>query len=296
MRLIIIGASGLIGSCLLNVARRAGHKVIGTFMRRPIAGLIQFDLRRQTLRELVPDLGSSDVVYLLSAYSNPTWIHSNAAAAHELNVVATKKAIDEINDTGARLIFMSSVEIFDGTTGNYHEDSSPNPLNLYGQMKYEIEKYLATTAEHGCVVRTGWNVGFNISHRCVVKLTYDTLLGADAQMANDNTFSIADTHDTAAGLLWLAGQPQLSAFHLASSPYLVRTQLAEIIIASSAYGSQMTYKSVPFAEIPYSEPRARLNHLNNHLAIQFGLSFRNPYQIAQDKVRLLDSARSIHAA
>ena len=289
MRLIIIGASGLIGSCLLTVARQAGHKVIGTFTGRPVAGLIKFDLRTQTLFELVPDLGSSDVVYLLSAYSNPGWIFSNAAAANELNVVATKKAVDEINRNKARLIFMSSVEVFDGKTGNYHENSSPNPLNLYGQMKFEVEKYVDTTAERGCIVRTGWNVGWDTYHRCVVKLTYDTLLRADARMANDNTFSISDVHDTAAGLLWLAGEPQLRKFHLASSPYLVRTKLADLIITSSRYGSKMNYKSVTFAEITYSEPRARLNHLNNHLAIQSGMSFRDPIEIVQEKVRLLDS-------
>jgi len=51
----------------------------------------------------------------------------------------------------------------------------------------------------------------------------------------------------------------------------------------------MNYKSVTFAEIKYSEPRARLNHLNNHLAIQSGMSFRDPLEIVQEKVRLLDS-------
>jgi len=129
-----------------------------------------------------------------------------------------------------------------------------------------------------------------------VKLTYDTLVGAEARMANDNTFSISDTHDTAAGLLWLAGQPNLTKLHLASSSYLVRTQLADLIISSSTHGPHMAYQPVPFSDIPYSEPRARLNHLDNHRATQLGLTFRDAHQIVRDKVSLLDSARSIHAA
>lgn len=296
MRLIIIGASGLIGSCLYTAARGAGHIVIGTFTGRLAAGLIHFDLRTQSLRELVPDLGRSDVVYLLSAYSNPTWIHANAAAARELNIVATKKVIDETNRAGARAIFMSSVEVFDGRSGNYHEDAAPNPLNLYGRMKHEIELHLTNAVERSCIVRTGWNVGWNATHRCVVKLTYETLVGVEARMANDNTFSISDTQDTAAGLLWLADQPKLTKLHLASSPYFVRTQLADLIISSSTHNPRMAYQPVSFADIPYSEPRARLNHLDNRRAIQLGLTFRDAHQIVRDKVSLLDSARATHAA
>ena len=37
---------------------------------------------------------------------------------------------------------MSSVEVFDGSKGNYREGDHPNPINYYGELKYEVEEYL----------------------------------------------------------------------------------------------------------------------------------------------------------
>ena len=192
MRLIIIGASGLIGSELYSLARNAGRKVIGTYNAVKKDGLAHYDILSRSLRSVVPDLGFGDVVYLLAAYSNPSWIYENQAVSREVNVTCTKRIIDEVIESGAHLIFMSSVEVFDGKDGNYNEKSVPHPLNLYGKMKLEIEEYLSKAEGKSCIVRTGWNVGWNLRHRCVLSLTYETLMQPGAKMAKDNTFSISD--------------------------------------------------------------------------------------------------------
>jgi dTDP-4-dehydrorhamnose reductase len=164
-------------------------------------------------------------------------------------------------------------------------------------MKYEIERHVSQSGGRACIVRTGWNVGWNPSHRCVIKLTYDTLLAPNARMANDNTFSISDVRDTANGLLRLAQLPQLTKIHLASTPFLVRHTLADAIIARSALGARMSYQPTRFEEIPYTEPRARLNHLDNSLAVrELGLAFRPAEEIIRAKVELLDRSASSHAA
>jgi dTDP-4-dehydrorhamnose reductase len=290
-RLIIIGASGLIGWELFVAATHSGIRVVGTYSDHPKDGLIRYDLRTQPLSDVIPDLGSSDTVYLLAAYSNPSWIYNHADVAHALNVAGTQRLIDEVSAAGARLIFMSSVEVFDGLTGGYSERSQPAPLNLYGRMKYAVEQHIATLTTPACIVRTGWNVGWSIAQRCVVKLTYETLLTAGARMAQDNTFSIADSRDTAAGLLFLVSRPEINCLHLASSHRLVRTELADLIIATSKRSSQMAYAPTDFASIPYTEPRARLNHLDCVFATtELGLSFRPAIDIIRDKVRLLDTA------
>ena len=66
MRIIIIGASGLIGSHLFSLAKEEGHDVIGTYYSRPKKGLLRYEMRTESLRSIVPDLGKDDLVYLLS--------------------------------------------------------------------------------------------------------------------------------------------------------------------------------------------------------------------------------------
>lgn len=289
-RLIIIGASGLIGWELFSAATQAGCRVLGTYADHAKPGLVRFDIRTDSLLKVAPDLGPLDTVYMLSAFSNPSWVYQHPEEARALNVTATRALIDTVSAVGGRLVFMSSVEVFDGLVGGYSEASSPAPLNLYGRMKLEIEQYVEGLSSPFCIVRTSWNVGWSTTQRCVVKLTYDTLLAAGARMAHDNTFSIADSRDTAAGLLALASHPAVKRLHLASSQTLIRTELADLIIATSRRAAEMAYTPTTFASIPYTEPRARLNHLDCSWATtQLGLRFRPAVDIIRDKVRLLDA-------
>ena len=137
-----------------------------------------------------------------------------------------------------------------------------------------------------------WNVGWNATHRCVISLTYETLLKPEAKMANDNTFSISDVEDTARGLLKISEHESLQLCHLASQPYIVRNDLAAQIQSLSKYGGKMGFEIVAFSEIPYSEPRAQYNQLDNSLAVSLlGMSFINSEEIIRQKVDLLDAVK-----
>lgn len=289
MRIIIIGASGLVGSNLYSIAKDKGYDVVGTYSSEERVGLVHYDMRQGPLRTVFPDLCSQDVVYILSAYSNPSWIFDHKDEAQNLNLFSTMKLIDEVADAGARIVFMSSVEVFDGVNGNYNEETLPAPLNLYGKMKYEIEKHLYKKKNY-TIVRTGWNVGWTLKSRCVVSLTYDTLMKPNARMAKDNIFSIIDVRDTAVGLLKLCSVDSLKICHLAGNQPIYRTELASFIISHSRFGNVMSFKEVLFSEIPYSEPRSCCNHLDNSLAItKLGMAFANSLDVIHHKVDFLDA-------
>ncbi len=293
-RLIVVGASGLIGAHLYDLARqRREWLVIGTCCRRLRPGMLSFNMLRERLDVVVPDLNEDDVICLLAAHSNPSWIHANATEAASLNVTATKAIIDVAATRGARVVFMSSVEVFDGIEGDYNEEAIPAPLNLYGRMKLEIEEYLVATSCKSCIVRTGWNVGMATDHRCVVSLTYETLLCPGARMARDNFFSVVDVRDTAVGLLRICEDAAMTICHLASAPPVCRLDLAVMVKKYSRFGRQMAFAEVAFADIPYTEPRGRLNHLNCERAIaRYGLIFRHPQEIIQDKVGGIDKMQA----
>jgi dTDP-4-dehydrorhamnose reductase len=287
-RTIIVGASGMMGRALMAAARAASKEVIGTYNSNKRQGLIRYDMREARLGDIIAGIGPQDTVYLLSAYTNVAWVYANQQQARELNLHATKRLIDEIADAGARIIFMSSVEVFDGQQGNYNEHSLPNPLTSYGRMKFEIEQYLSKKKCQSCTVRIGWSVGWDIESPCVVKFTYKTLMAPGAKMAHDNIFSIIDVKDTCEGLLRLSQAPEVGICHLASVPPIVRTELASMVMKFSKYKNLMSYETVPFSEIPYSQKRSRDTHLDNSLAMSLGMKFRPPEDIVREKVELLD--------
>jgi dTDP-4-dehydrorhamnose reductase len=288
-RIIIVGASGRIGRALMGAAKVAEIEVIGTYNNHPREGLLHFDMCDGRLGSVIPDIGPRDTVYLCSAFTNVAWIYAHQDKASDLNLHATKRLIDEITEAGARIIFMSSVEVFDGKKGNYNEASAPNPLTFYGRMKFEIEKYLAQKKGKHCIVRFGWNVSWEIGTPCVIEFTYKTLLGPGAKMATDNIFSLIDVKDTCDGLLRIFEAPEVTVCHLGSMPPVVRTQLASLVMKFSKQKEWMSFEPVSFSDIPYSEKRSRDTHLDNSFAVsKLGMSFRPPEDIIRQKVELLD--------
>ena len=289
MKHIIIGASGLIGNSLYELIKNSGEEVVGTYSKNIEPGLVKFDLKEEDFSGLIDFINPNDVIYLLSAYSNPSWIYQNKLEAEKLNWISTSKFINSLKVKNPRIIFMSSVEVFDGLNGGYVENDKPNPLNYYGEMKYRVEKYLEDTYANFTIVRTGWNVGLEKKSRCVVKLTYDSLLMPIAKMATDNKFSISSVDDTALGLYKLSKAPSVKKIHICSDGIVSRTLLASMICRYSMHGNKMSYSECLFNEIPYTEPRGRINDLNNALSKKIlDIKYKNVEQIILDKIRFID--------
>jgi len=288
---IVIGASGLIGGALYDQLKKSGQEVLGTYTHRPrMPDLIKLDMEGDNFSDLCELVGAEDNVYIMSAYSNPSWIYKNREAAEKLNLTGTIRLIDALRSKNPRIIFMSSVEVFDGLKGGYREFDQPKPLNYYGALKFEIEEYLKNTFEKSTIIRTGWNIGLDARSRCVVKLTYDSLLESNARMANDNYFSISDVRDTAEVLRLLSGYPEVRELHICADEVINRAALAKLIQDTSKNGQKMGYRECSFLDIEYSEPRGRVNDLDNSLSkALLGASYRKALDIITDKVRFIDA-------
>ena len=245
-RIIIIGASGLIGATLFNHLKENNYKVIGTFCKNPIPGLLKFDMSKQKISDVISNINKRDIFILLSAFSNPNWIFENKEIAYEINVNSTINLIKEISDNKSKFFFMSSVEVFDGKQGSYTENSKPNPLNYYGKTKLTVEDYLIKNCSNFTILRTGWNVGIDIKSRCVVTLTYETLLKQEAKMAIDNSFCITSVKDLAKAISEILMLDDLKVCHLSSFEEIKRTDLAKQIIKSSKRGKEMKFNEVSF--------------------------------------------------
>ena len=285
----IIGASGLIGGSLYSLLKAKSVDVYGTYSNNIENGLMFFDMNRSDF-SCFHKVEKGDTFYLLSAYSNPTWIAQNKALAEELNYTRTIDLIDFLAEKRVKIIFMSSVEIFDGQKGRYSEEDLPNPLNFYGELKLRVEKHLINNYDNYTIVRTGWNVGLNEKSRCVVQLTYETLLNNNAKMATDNFFSLSSVEDTAEGLYRTSLEQGLKKIHICSDKIINRKEMAELVASVSKNGEQMSFSDCLFKEIPYSEPRGMVNDLDNSLSKKlFGIKYLDAHQLIINKVRYLDN-------
>ena len=290
-QIYILGASGLIGSALMNNLELKNKYVIGTYSKNKNKNLQYFDLNNDNY-SIFNNIKNTDVVFIMSAYSNPNWIYQNQKEAKNLNFTKTINLINFLKSKNPKIVFMSSVEVFDGIKGSYTEEDMPKPLNFYGKLKFDIEKYLETEYPNHCIVRTGWNVGLNSKSRCVIELTFETLLKSNAKMAADNFFSLADVDNTAESLSKLIDDKEIKKIHFCSDMMVSRTELANLIIENSSFGKEMFYENCLFKEIQYSEPRGRVNNLINDLSKnKLNILYKNTKQIIVDKVLFLDKLK-----
>ena len=289
MRVIIVGASGMIGSAVEGAARKAGHDIVGTYATRPREGLRRFDVTKENLLDVVPDLRADDRVMLMSAAIDQGWVQANPGESHAINYIGALEVASAALARGAHLIFMSSEAVFGVLVGphGFGEDSAPAPFGLYAEQNVKVEQRLPL--REACVARAGHVVGWGAGdRRDAVSATYRALLEPHARMAYDNLFTITAVEDVAAGLLRVAEQRVCGIVHLAANPPVSRTQLADWIVAHSRFGPRMSYKPVPVSALP--TVRAPQAWLRSDRAAELGLTFAEPRSVVERKVALLDAA------
>ena len=213
----------------------------------------------------------------------------NKKKCHNVNVLGLQNLI-KFSRISTKIIHFSSDFVYDGKSVIFSETSRPNPSNYYGKTKFLVEEHLIKNCSNYHILRTGWNVDINSKSRCVVTLTYKTLLGNKAKMAKDNSFTITHTNDLSASIEKILFKADKKILHLCSNEVVSRVKLADTIIENSKNGNKMNYESVLFSEIKYNEPRARMNNLQSeNEELNKNLFFRSPLETIKEKVKYLDN-------
>jgi len=150
MRILMTGANGQLGSALRRVLSREDLT---------LKDLPEFDLAdpasESQIREAKPD-----IILHVGAYTNVDQAEREPERAYAVNAQGTRRVAQAAQAAKARLIYVSTDYVFDGTkTSPYDEQDTPHPLNHYGRSKYEGEQAVLTLCPNGLVVRTAWLFG-----------------------------------------------------------------------------------------------------------------------------------------
>jgi dTDP-4-dehydrorhamnose reductase len=162
-RLLITGASGLLGANLL-LAAHAEHAVTAVshriHLRLAGATCVQADL---TQPQTTPDLlraARPDAVIHCAALTDVEVCEADPELAERLNAEVPARLAEACAQAGARLIHISTDAVFDGEKGDYAEDDAARPINVYGATKLRAEQAVLAALPSATVIRTnlfGWN-------------------------------------------------------------------------------------------------------------------------------------------
>jgi dTDP-4-dehydrorhamnose reductase len=152
MKILITGAGGQLGYDLNRVFRPV-HDV--TAWRRD-----QLDVsdEKRVMDILLQE--HPDVVIHAAAYTNVDKAEVETELAYQVNALGPLHIAKACEQIGAKLVYVSTDYVFDGTKGTpYDERDVTNPNNVYGHSKLLGEKFVRMTCSKHFVVRTSWLYG-----------------------------------------------------------------------------------------------------------------------------------------
>ncbi|HWL15610.1 MAG TPA: SDR family oxidoreductase [Opitutus sp.] len=172
MKILLTGASGLLGSAVATAAARRAHDVTGIVGRfsQPVPGLsrqIALDLRDgQTLARLALD-DRPDAIVNCAAIAEPGHCDADPVGSAQINVCLPTTLARLAATLSARIVHISSEQVFDGRRNEpYSSQHDTNPLNLYGRQKLESEHaVLSAAAKLAAIVRAPLLLGDSVTRQ-----------------------------------------------------------------------------------------------------------------------------------
>lgn len=160
MRLLITGASGLLGKKLMKILSNE-HQVFGTYSTHEMGGLLKLDLAKKENIKRVIEKVMPQVVIHTATITDVDYCERKKNEAWNVNVDGSFYLVTLCKKKDIRLVYISTDYIFSGKNSPYMEDDTPHPINFYGQTKLEAENLIRKTLLGHVIIRPSILYGYN---------------------------------------------------------------------------------------------------------------------------------------
>ena len=229
-KILIIGASGLVGSTVANYASKnydlhlVNNKTDFSLQNFPVSK-IDLIKNQSDILELIKDYRPDFVVHAV-AYPSVDFCESNKQMADVLHIKITDDIAKTCSNIGSRIIYFSTDAIFDGKLSRkYTENDLPNPINHYGKTKLNAEKILLEN-DTNIVLRTtviyGWHTKSRFTNWVLNSLKNSQKIHAFTDQLNTPTL----VDDMAKAILQIFTKDKFGLFNAVGATCLSRYQFA----------------------------------------------------------------------
>lgn len=162
MKVLILGANGLIGQSFSRFCRVRKIKWEGTCYSRSQEGLIPFNLGElENIPEFFDRVAPTLIINATGLAGGVNFCEENPGEGYLYHVKATQVMADWCAKNQVTYVFFSTDYVFDGSQPFCGEGDTAKPINLYGKYKHEAEVYILKNLKRFLVIRTtnvfGWD-------------------------------------------------------------------------------------------------------------------------------------------
>jgi dTDP-4-dehydrorhamnose reductase len=261
MKVVIFGASGLLGKELMR--HWHGDELVGL-------GSKDADIRDAHQVNEVVEKSRPDWIVLSAAYTNVDDCETHAELALAVNRDGPVNVANAAQRVGAKLLFLSSDYVFDGTkTSPYESDDRCNPQSVYGRSKAEAEVRLLEILPDACIARTSWL--FGTGGKCfpdtILKLaTSRPVLDVVSDQRGDPTYSV----DLAKAIIKLCRLGASGIVHVTNTGECSWFEFARAIVKGA--GLEADVRPVSTQQMARPAPRPAYSVLSPKSLQQYGIS------------------------
>lgn len=142
---LITGADGMVGS-YVDFGIKANRRMMDVTDLKEVLNVC---------KKIKPE-----VILHLAAETDVDRCERDPQYAHMVNGVGTYNMAIAAKEVGAKLIYISTAGVFDGTKdGSYTEEDKPNPQNYYGHSKFLGELAVKGMLDNFLILRVCWMIG-----------------------------------------------------------------------------------------------------------------------------------------
>ncbi|MEG0409830.1 MAG: dTDP-4-dehydrorhamnose reductase [Erysipelotrichaceae bacterium] len=189
MRILVTGVKGQLGHDIVLEAQKRNIEAIGV-------DIDEMDITDATQVSNVIKASNVDAVIHCAAYTAVDKAEDNIDICRKVNVQGTQNIVDVCRELDIKMMYFSTDYVFDGLGEKpWEEYDERNPLNIYGETKYEGELAVETLKKF-FILRISWVFGINGNNFIKTMLRLGNENGA-VRVVNDQIGSPTYTIDLA---------------------------------------------------------------------------------------------------
>jgi dTDP-4-dehydrorhamnose reductase len=227
MRLLVTGATGLLGLNLSLLAARQGHAVTGLVNTRSLQG-VPFDVRQADLLDKdaalkVIEASRPEAIIHCAAIASINAAEQQPELAQQLNGEVPGWLAGAARRWSVPFVHISTDAVFNGETGNYTEEDATDPLSVYARAKLAGEQAVQAANPDAAIARTVF-YGWSLSGRRSLAEFFFNQLTAGEQMKGftDLMFCPLYVEDLAQALLEIIEKKLSGLYHVVGPDHLTK--------------------------------------------------------------------------
>lgn len=246
MKVLVTGVRGQLGYDVVRELQRRGHEAIGV-------NSAEMDITDAQKVSQVITNAKADIVVHCAAYTAVDAAEDHKEICHKVNAEGTRNIAGICKKLDLKMIYISTDYVFDGTGERpWEPDDKREPLNYYGQTKYEGELAVESLLEKYFIVRIAWVFGTNGKNFIKTMLSLAEKMDK-ITVVNDQIGSPTYTHDLARLLVDMAETDKYGHYHATNEGYCTWYEFAKEIFRQA--GKNISVEPVTSEQYPSKAKR-----------------------------------------